>query len=73
MNKKWNVYDWRANTYLLFLENVMFDVKLQFLISVIDAQLLKTVYLQVLESKHIQHADGQTLHPNSRQNNTVTA
>lgn len=51
----------------------MFDVKLQFLISVIDAQLLKTVYLQVLESKHIQHADGQTLHPNSRQNNTVTA
>lgn len=49
------------NTYLLELKDVLVDVILQFLIGVVDAQLLKAICLEVLESKHVQDADGQTL------------
>ena len=54
-------------TYLLKLEDVLADVKLQFLIGEVDAQLLKTVCLEVFKSKHIQDTDGQTLKQNSKQ------
>lgn len=50
-------------TYLLVCEDVLIDVMLQFLISVVDAQLLKTVRLEVLEPKHVQDTNGQTLKP----------
>lgn len=49
------------STYLLKLEDVLVDVILQFLIGVVDTQLLKTVCLEVLKSKHIQDTNGQTL------------
>ena len=48
-------------TYLLKLEDVLVDVILQCFISVVDAQLLKTVCLEVLKPKHVQDTDGQTL------------
>lgn len=50
-------------TYLLVCEDVLIDVMLQFLIGVVDAQLLKTVCLEVLKPKHIQDTNGQTLKP----------
>ena len=46
---------------MLELEDVLVNVILKFLIGVVDAQLLKAVCLEVLESKHIQDTDGQTL------------
>ena len=49
------------NTYLLKLEDALVDVILQSLVGVVDTQLLKTVWLEVLKSKHIQDTDGQTL------------
>lgn len=51
----------RKYTHLLNLKDVLVDVMLQFLVGVVDAQLFKTVCLEVLKSKHVQNADGQTL------------
>lgn len=53
--------EYHKNTYLLKLKDVLVDVILQFLISVVDTQLLQAIFLEVLESKHIQDANGQTL------------
>lgn len=50
-----------TTTYLLKLKDVLVDVILQFLISVVNTQLLKAIFLEVLESKHIQDANGQAL------------
>lgn len=50
-----------TNTYLLKLKDVLVDVILQFLISVVNTQLLQAIFLEVLKSKHIQDANGQTL------------
>lgn len=49
------------HTHLFKLKDVLIDVILQFLIAVVDAQLLKGVFLEVLESKHVQDTNGQTL------------
>lgn len=48
-------------TYLLELEDVLVNEMLQFLAGKVNAQLLKTVGLEVLESKHVQDTEGQTL------------
>lgn len=58
----------QKNTDLLKLEDVLVDVILQFLIRVVDAQLLKAVRLEVLEPKHIQNTDGQIL---TTENSTI--
>lgn len=49
------------HTHLFKLKDVLIDVILQFLIAVVDAQLLKGVFLEVLESKHVQDTNGQAL------------
>lgn len=49
------------HTHLFKLKDVLIDVILQFLVAVVDAQLLKGVFLEVLESKHVQDTNGQTL------------
>lgn len=51
------------HTYLLVLKDVLVAVILQFLIGVVDAKLLKAICLEILESKHVQYADGQALKP----------
>lgn len=60
-NHSWISWKNKINTYLLERENVLVDVTLQSLISVVDTQLLKAVCLEVLKSKHIQDTDRQTL------------
>lgn len=49
------------HTHLFKLKDVLIDVILQFLIAVVDAQLLKGVFLEVLKSKHVQDTNGQAL------------
>lgn len=49
------------HTHLFKLKDVLIDVILQFLIAVVDAQLLKGVFLEVLESKHVKDTNGQAL------------
>lgn len=55
---------------MLQLEDVPVDVTLNLLNREVDAQLLKAVRPEVLESKHIQDADGQTL--KTQQENRTT-
>ena len=52
---------WNVNTLgriwrLLHFENVV-EVKLQFLVAEVDAQLLEAVHLEGLETEDIQHTD----------------
>lgn len=49
------------STYLFTLKDVLVDIKLQLLKTVVDAQLLKGIFLKVLKSKHVQDTNGQTL------------
>lgn len=47
--------------YLLQIEDVVVEVKLQLLVGVVDAKLLKAVVFKVLEAKNVQDSDGQAL------------
>lgn len=48
-------------------------VILQFLIGVVDAKLLKAICLEILESKHVQYADGQALRPQQQTGQLITS
>lgn len=47
--------------YLLQLEDVLVEVVLEALVGEVDAELLETVVLVILEAKDIQDSDGQNL------------
>lgn len=47
--------------YLLQLEDVLVEVVLEALVGEVDAELLETVVLIILEAKDIQDSDGQNL------------
>lgn len=51
----------KMKLYLLQLEDVFVEVVLEALVGKVDAELLETVVLIILEAKDIQDADGQNL------------
>lgn len=53
--------------HLLKFEDMLVEVVLQVLIGVVDAELLKAVLVEILESKDVQNADRVTLHHTSGQ------
>lgn len=63
----------KNDTYLLALKDVLVAVILQFLISVVDAKLLKAICLEILESKHVQYADGQALKPQQQTGQLISS
>lgn len=48
-------------THLLQFEDVLVEIVLQFLVGIVDAELLKAVVLIVLKAKDIQHPNRQNL------------
>ena len=48
-------------THLFKLENVLVEVVLETLVGEVDAELLKAVVLVILETKDVEHPDGQDL------------
>lgn len=58
---------------MLALKDVLVAVILQFLIGVVDAKLLKAICLEILESKHVQYADGQALKPQQQTGQFITS
>lgn len=51
----------KIELYLLQLEDVLVEVVLEALVGEVDAELLETVVLIILEAKDIQDSDGQNL------------
>lgn len=51
----------KMELYLLQLEDVLVEVVLEALVGEVDAELLETVVLVILEAKDIQDSDGQNL------------
>lgn len=57
-------------THLFKFEDVLVEVMLESLVGKVDAELLKTVVLIVLETKDVKHANGQELGKTFTQNNS---
>lgn len=53
-------FDFLLGVLLLFqFEHVLVEIELQILVGVVDAHLLKTVFLEIFESENIQYVDRQ--------------